>query len=355
MLRKVICIEVPKSHGEKAIDLLKRLEILNNELKIERNESHIYIPIKEQTEKEKLQDAKEQIPGSKILSRDFLIRKKHTPQLYESLRKFIPPHLVNRIPHSIDFIGDIAVLEIPSDLDQFSTRIGKVILETHIKIRTVLEKNSAIHGTYRIRKFKVIAGERKTHTIHKEHGCIYHVDLAKTYFSPRLSHEHHRVASLVHEGETIIDLFSGVGPFAILIAKTHKTAKIYAIDINPEAIKLLKKNIRKNKVENRIEPILGDAMQAVKHQRTKTADRVIMNLPEKAKDYIEIACQAIKPKGGVLHFYCFTSPTNTVDDTIQYLERTIKNSDRKIEKIKSRRVRNTAPHEYQVVFDVKIN
>ena len=59
MLRKVTCIGVPKSHGERAICLLNRLEIINNELKIERNESHIYMPIKEQTEKEKLQNAKE--------------------------------------------------------------------------------------------------------------------------------------------------------------------------------------------------------------------------------------------------------------------------------------------------------
>jgi len=103
-----------------------------------------------------------------------------------------------------------------------------------------------------------------------------------------------------------------------------------------------------------VQPILGDSRQVVKHQLTETADRVIMNLPEKAKEFIDVACQAIRPKGGILHFYCFTSPSRTINDTIQYLERTINNSDRKIEKILSRQVRNTAPHEYQAVFDVKI-
>ena len=69
------------------------------------------------------------------------------------------------------------------------------------------------------------------------------------------------MASLVQSGETVVDLFAGVGPFSVLIAKRNPERKVYAVDINPEAVELLKVNARVNRVENRVFPILGDARQ----------------------------------------------------------------------------------------------
>ncbi len=57
-------------------------------------------------------------------------------------------------------------------------------------------------------------------------------------------------------------MFAGVGPFAIPIAKS-KRAKVYAIDINPEAVELLKKNVRLNRVSG-VYPIVGAPREVVK-------------------------------------------------------------------------------------------
>ncbi|NIW14337.1 MAG: hypothetical protein GWN31_10485, partial [Candidatus Thorarchaeota archaeon] len=96
----------------------------------------------------------------------------------------------------------------PSELDSYDQVIGEAILELHKNVRTVLAKAGAVSGTYRLRDYRVIAGEPHTGTVHKEYGCQYRVDLAKAYFSPRLSYEHNRVASLVEEGETTVDMFA---------------------------------------------------------------------------------------------------------------------------------------------------
>jgi tRNA (guanine37-N1)-methyltransferase len=212
-----------------------------------------------------------------------------------------------------------------------------------------------VGGTYRLREFTVIAGEPRTETVHKEYGCQYYVDVAKAFFSPRLSFEHHRVASLVDNGETVVDLFAGVGPFSIQIAKNHQNVNIYAVDVNPDAVEYLKKNIRTNRVTGRVHPILGDARQVVESKLIGVADRAIMNLPEKAIQFVDVACRAIKPSGGTVHFYSFINKPDSLESLKVRLADAVKKSGKTVEKtLFSRIVRETAPYEWQAVLDVRI-
>ena len=350
------CVKVPKIHGEKAIILANKLEIIKKELEIQRNKNFLYIPLIRQPSKSELETLKEQVPDCEILTYTFPERKKRVKTFVELLVDKLSPHLLASLPRAIDLVGDIAIIEIPPELDAYKRIIGEAILETHENVRTVLAKAGAISGTYRLREFSVIAGEPKTETIHREHGCQYYVDLAKTYFSPRLSYEHNRVASLVKEGETVIDMFAGVGSFAVQIAKTHENVKVYAIDVNPNAVEFLKRNIRLNRVEGKIHPILGDAKKVVKERLSGVADRVIMNLPEKAIEFVEATCATIKSTGGIVHFYSFTSASDSLENVKLRFIKAAEQCGRKVEKIFfSRLVRATAPCEWQVVLDAKIH
>jgi tRNA (guanine37-N1)-methyltransferase len=356
MPKESLCVKVPKIHGEKAIILANKLEIVKKELEIQRNKNFLYIPLIRQPSKSELETLKEQVPGSEILTYTFPERKKRVKTFVELLKDKLSPHLLVSLPRAIDLVGDIAIIEIPPELDAYKRIIGEAILETHKNVRTVLAKAGAISGTYRLREFSVIAGEPKTETIHREHGCQYYVDLAKAYFSPRLSYEHKRVASLIEEGETVIDLFAGVGPFAIQIAKTHENVEVYAIDVNPNAVEFLKRNIRLNRVEGKVHPILGDAKQVVKERLSGVADRVIMNLPEKAIEFVEAACTTIKSTGGIVHFYSFVSASDSLENVkLRFIE-AVEQCGRKVEKIFfSRLVRATAPYKWQAVIDAKIH
>jgi tRNA (guanine37-N1)-methyltransferase len=219
----------------------------------------------------------------------------------------------------------------------------------------VLTKAGAVSGTYRLRGFEVIAGENKTATVHKEYGCKYHVDIAKAYFSPRLSQEHNRVASLVKKSETVVDLFAGVGPFSVLIAKNNAEAKVHAVDINPEAIELLERNIRLNRVENRVIPIEGDARRTVEERLMGIADRVIMNLPEKAFEFVYTACKAIKPAGGTVHYYAFIRLPDSLENAQLRFSKAVEKAGRKMDAFLSAKIiRETAPYEWQVVLDARI-
>ena len=350
-----LCMKIKKIHGEKALISANKLGIINRELKIHQNAKYIYVPLIRQPKENELSTLKTQLPDFELTATVFTKKKQQTNTPLQVLENLLPPHLLAILPRALDMIGDIAIIEIPIELKAHENLIGKAIMKTHKNVQTVLAKVSPVSGTYRLREFEIIAGEPKTTTIHKEYGCQYRVDVAKAYFSPRLSHEHNRVASLVQKGETVMDLFAGVGPFAVLIAKKNANAKVYAIDINPEAIEFLKRNIRLNRVENHVIPILDDARQVIETKFLGVADRVIMNLPEKAIEFVDAACKALKPSGGTVHYYTFIRLPDSIENAQKRFSEATKKASRKVTSfLFANAIRATAPYEWQVVLDVRI-
>jgi tRNA (guanine37-N1)-methyltransferase len=355
MSEQSLCLKVKKIHGEKTLILANKLDLTNRELKIQHDTDHLYIPLIRQPERGEMGKLKAQLPNFKLETKVFAPKKPQPKTLHQLLETQLPPDLLASLPRAIDVIGDIAVIDIPRELKAYGSLIGEALLKTNKNVRTVLAKVGAVTGTYRLRKLEVIAGEHRTATVHKEHGCQYHVDVATAYFSPRLSTEHNRVASLVQKGETVVDLFAGVGPFAVLIAKKHADVKVYAVDINPEAVEFLKRNIRLNRVDNRVIPIQGNARQTVEKQLLGVADRVIMNLPEKAIAFVEAACKTVKPSGGAVHYYAFIHRPDSLEDAQQRFSEAVKKAGRKVDVyLSAKAVRETAPYEFQIVLDAKI-
>lgn len=354
MPKESLCLKIPKIHGEKAIKLVNDLKITDRELEIKRNLNSIYIPIIRQPQESELKTFEKHLPTFEI-SKNLFLEKRRAKTFIELLDGKLSPHLLASLPRAIEFVGEIAIVEIPPELDAHKDVIGKAILEAHKNVKTVLAKAGAVGGVHRVREFNVIAGEPKTATVHKEYGCQYHVDLARVYFSARLAYEHKRVASLVRDGETVIDMFAGVGPFSILIARTHERVKVYAIDVNSYAVELLRNNVKLNRVEDRVHPFLGDARQIIEERLVGVADRVIMNLPERAIEFVDAACKALKPEGGVVHFYSFVNANNSLESVkLRFIE-TVEKSGRGVEKILfSRFVRETAPYEWQIVIDAQV-
>ena len=349
------CLKVPKAFGEKAIRLVRGLNLFNRELKVEQVGEHLFIPLVREPLPADVKEFKRSLPNCEAAAHKFPRHTKRSLTPADLLEDKLHPHLLASLPHAMDFVGDVAVIEIPPELEAYKKTVGAAILKAHKRVRTVLAKSGAVEGMYRLREFETIAGVGKTETVHKEHGCMFYVDLAKAYFSPRLSNEHDRVASQVKDGETVIDMFAGVGPFSILIAKRHENVQVYAIDVNPDAVNYLKRNIKANHVEKSVTPLLGDIRRIVKKKLIGIADRVIMNLPERAIEYVDVACEAIKPEGGIVHYYEFTSMPEPLETAKVRLIEAMKQTSRNVKKtLYARLVRATAPYTFQVVVDVEI-
>jgi tRNA (guanine37-N1)-methyltransferase len=266
----------------------------------------------------------------------------------------------NRDLSSYDIIGDIAIIRVPSNRLSNSREIENYshsIINSHKNIKTVLLQSGSIEGRFRLRKLDYMLGENKTYTIHKENNCLFSVDVEKCYFSPRLSHERNRILHQVKPNEIIVNMFSGVGCFSILIAKWVESAKVYSIDINPIAIDFMKKNVRLNRVYNKVLPLTGDAKVILENKLQGVADRVLMPLPEKAFEYLSSALFSLKKSGGWIHYYDFEHAKKNESP----VEKTKSRVNQKLSSLgvyfdipTSRIVRSIGPNWYQVVLDIKI-
>ncbi len=322
-----------KKQGEIIRKKLSEMGVLNKKLLIKKND-FLYIPILRKVDL-----------GFKIMEKDFDEIEieggdyKKIVDVPEDLRKFLPT--------SFDIVGDIAIIKIMDEVMPYKKAVGDALLKTQRNLRTVCI-DRGVKNEYRIRNLEVVVGEKKTETIHKEYNIKLKVDISKTYFSPRLASEHYRIAEQVEKNETVIDMFTGAGGFAVMIAKYKKPKKIFAIDINETAIKYLKENIRINKVEN-IVPILGDAKKVIKN--LEKVDRIIMNLPHKSYNFFGDALKSLKDKG-IIHYYEIIEK-DKIDNRISDLEKICEKNGRKIEVTYLRQVKTYSPSEVMIAVDVK--
>lgn len=349
------CIKVPKQKGETAITLAAKMGLYDNTLLIEHEGGDLCIPLKRDLQAYEVELIKTHYPYVQLGKRNFSEKQSTSINLMQALTGKLPAELLEDVPQAFDIVGDILVIDIPPSLKSYEKVIGVAIMQTHKNIKVVLGKAGDISGVFRVRDYTLLAGEDRTNTIHREFGCQYHVDLAKAYFSPRLSHEHERVAAQVQTGETVVDLFAGVGPFAVLIGKRQPEAKVYAVDLNPDAVELLKVNVRANRVDSQVFPFCADAREIAAGKLYGVVDRVIMNLPETAIDFVDAACNAIKLQGGVAHFYAFIRQPDTIENLKQRFTGLVELNGRKVERfLYAKSIRETAPFESQIALDVKI-
>ncbi|XP_039041376.1 tRNA (guanine(37)-N1)-methyltransferase 1 isoform X2 [Hibiscus syriacus] len=163
------------------------------------------------------------------------------------LKQILPPGV--EVPSSFETIGHVAHLNIHDELLPFKEVIAKVIYDKNYpRIKTVVNKVGTITNEFRVPKFEILAGESDMVTEVKQYGATFKLDYSLVYWNSRLEHEHIRLVSLFRPGETICDMFAGIGPFAIPAAL--KGCLVYANDLNPDSIHYLKINAKINKVDD---------------------------------------------------------------------------------------------------------
>ena len=253
---------------------------------------------------------------------------------------------------AFDQVGDIIIIRIPDSLLSKKEIIGKTLLEQVKTAKSVFYQASSVEGDFRTRDLEILAGENKTETEYKEFGCRFIVDVKKAFFSPRLSTERDRIADLVQEGETVINMFGGVGMFSIIAAK-RKKCTVYNIDINPIASKLCEKNIELNKLAGKVISIHGDAAKNVEEKLKDKGDRVLMLLPERSDEFLDSAILAAK-NDGIIHYYSHIH----ADDKSKAAKLSEKHYSEittvKSNILDSKIVRAVGPRYYQTVVDVRI-
>lgn len=198
-----------------------------------------------------------------------------------------------------DLYGNIAVIE----ADPSAARaMARRLMRENGNVKTVLRKGGAVSGRYRTRKYVYVAGRRSTLAEYRENGCLFRFDIAKVFFSTRLAFERKRVSELVREGENVVVMFAGVGPYAIEIAKRDRKGRVVAMELNAAACRYMRANAQINKTGNVVVE-KGDAARLA-GKYNGFADRIVMPLPASAHRFLPGAL-AMCGKRCVLHYYAF--------------------------------------------------
>ena len=329
------CVKVPlKQLNNTRIELMEK-GLMNMEYRIKTEDNFGYIPVNDHVE------------GYEIACMHLEAMKKVPHNFSELLEDELSSEEIENLRTSFDTIGDIVILEIPDELLDKKQIIGDAALK-FTKRRSIYMKKSAVKGTIRIRDLEFLAGVDDSVTIHKEHGARLKLDVREVYFSPRLATERKRVMENVCDGEKILDMFCGIGPFPIVIAR-NRNVDITAVDINESAINYLEENIKLNKLEGNIKTYCGDVREVSKLFKTKF-DRIIMNLPGLAYSFLDVAVDLIEDDG-IINYYEFS---DSYDEGIKRLENACAEAGKTVEILNTRKVKSTSPGEWHVAIDGKI-
>ncbi len=246
---------------------------------------------------------------------------------------FLPhPAAIELPPHEL--VGGIAILQ--EDDREAASRL----LASRPSLHTVLCAVSDVEGEFRTKRYLVLAGTPSTRTEYIEYGHRFIIDLEEAYFSARLSTERRRLLDQVKFGERVLDMFAGVGPFAITLAE--KAGLVVASDINPGAVMLMLRNISMNRVKN-ILPLLADARHLPEIIPFRF-DRIVMNLPLGSRSFLDTAFRLCK-SGGMIHLYVLEEEEG---EALPWL------AGYPVAGVREHRVRSYSPARWHAVYDIGV-
>jgi len=275
-------------------------------------------------------------------------------KLIKNLEEKLSQEELELLPSSYQTLGKVIIIKLPPELLNKKDMIADTYLEILHYMRSVYLNQGKIEGQFREpERIEYVAGEKNPIVEHKEHGVVYRFNIKKIMFSKGNINERKHLASLVKNGETIVDMFAGIGYFSLPIAVLSKPKKIYSIELNPTAYEFFVENIRINHVENILEPVYGDCKEEVLKLSEKgiKADRIIMGVFPAPKEYIEEALTLARDSGTILHY---EGVVDKDKDLVLFKEfsEIAKKSGFSSQLKDKRLVKSYGPNLYHIVYDI---
>lgn len=267
-----------------------------------------------------------------------------------NLSDFIPPDLLKTVPDKWEKIGDILIIKLSKELNEYKEKIGEIYAD-FLSCKTVLNDIGGITGEYRKPDVEIIYGISDTETIHKENNVRFKLDPRKIMFSSGNMDERIRMANISNSKETIVDLFSGIGYFTLPIAVHSKPKKIFACEKNPEAYEYLRQNIVLNNVTNIVEPLFGDNREIAPKN---TADRIIMGYIGKTSNFLGIAFNCLKKNAGIIHFHEKYPEKKVPEIALKNIKNVADSYNRDIKLMQYKEIKSYAPGISHFVFDIGV-
>ena len=255
------------------------------------------------------------------------------------------------MPNGYHRFGRVLVVQRPEALAPFDTLLGDA-WRAELGVETVLVKSGPIEGELRTPRLKRVAGER-TETEVVEHGVRWRFDAARVMFAMGNRTERQRARRLVRPGETVGDLFAGIGYFAIPAALSGRATRVWAVEKNPVSVRYLRENIVLNGVEDRVTVMPGDNRSV--ELPLRTFDRVFLGYLPDSLPWVPRAVELLRSEGGWVHVHTVADAHAPLDETVSAVERAADGAGaRCLEPPRARVVKPYGPGRNHVVVDARL-
>jgi len=277
-------------------------------------------------------------------------------QLQEKLKDKLTRNELSLLPSGFQTIGKKIIIKLPSKLMEKKDLIANAYLELLPHMESIYLNKGKIKGKFREPENIIhLAGRENDIAIHKEHGVIYKFDMTKIMFSQGNLRERKHLASLIKDGEIIVDMFAGIGYFSLPIGKLSNPKRIYSIELNPLSYQYLLENVKLNNLEDIIVPIQGDSKEIVLELSCEIkADRVIMGVFPAPKEFINAALSLVKNSGTIYHYEGVVDKEEIMDLFDEFSE-IAKNLGFKTYLKDKRVVKSYGPGLFHVVLDIEVS
>ncbi|MDW8083627.1 MAG: class I SAM-dependent methyltransferase family protein [Candidatus Caldarchaeum sp.] len=255
-------------------------------------------------------------------------------------------------PATVKLLGKVAIIRLKRNTSVDVEALAAKIMESNRGIKTVLLIDK-VDGIYRVPVVKHVAGSMDTETVVKEDGIFYRFDASKLMFSLGNSFERRRMKNTPKQGETVVDMFAGIGQFTIPVAKSP-ASHVYAFEINSEAYRYLIDNLRTNRVEEKVTAYNLDCRMSVQIGLANSADRVIMGYLRGTAEFLDVAYQLVKPEGGVIHFHEISDTHGGWRTLYETCLEKAKKVGCRIELLETRAVKSYSPKLSHWVLDLRV-
>lgn len=304
-------ISVPRRLADEGVRRLHAAGLLDGTREIQRG-NEVVLPV---LDVEGLEDWAKRLGGRLLAHADLMPREgRVTPRedVLARLANVLPPDVLAHVPEGWERHGDVLVLRLPPVLERHGETVARAFADS-MQLKCVLEASGGIQGEFREMQARILWGDDPIAT-HVEGGVRYRFDASRLMFSAGNVHERMRVGRISMHGETVVDLFAGIGYFTLPAAVHARPDRIHALEKNPYAYRWLVENVKLNQVEAIVEPWHGDNRE---FPARGMADRVFMGYVgghwqrgegEPAwrggtAPFLPAALALLKPAGGVVHYH----------------------------------------------------
>lgn len=218
------------------------------------------------------------------------------------------------VPDKWEQHGDVLVLRLPDALRPRAAEVARAFADV-LGLKSVVHDPAGVAGELREMRGELLLGDDAIAT-HVENGIRYRFDASRIMFSSGNVAERMRAARLPAEGETIVDMFAGIGYFTLPLAVHARPARVVALEKNPLSFRFLQENARLNDVERVLEPWLGDNRA---FPEEGIADRVLMGYFPGCAAFLPKAFRLLKPTGGRIHYHDTAHAERWKDETTRAL------------------------------------